>query len=109
MRPACIIGVLAVLTPPAMSARFQCLPDQTGAGEDEQARDRNELAARTKMAAGKKTSDDADNMLATNPATDPAGAGCARIDDIPDRLLILANRLQKALDSRRAVAGDGGR
>ncbi|OCP06324.1 hypothetical protein BBX50_23390 [Ensifer sp. LC11] len=92
-----------------MSARFQCLPDQTGAGEDEQARDRNELAARTKMAAGKKTSDDADNMLATNPATDPAGAGCARIDDIPDRLLILANRLQKALDSRRAVAGDGGR
>ena len=59
---------------------------------------------RTKMASGKKRSDDAANRLATDPTGDHVGAGYAEIDDIPDRLLIVANRLQKALDSRRVVA-----
>ena len=56
------------------------------------------------MASGKKTSDNAANRLATDPPGDHVGAGYAETVDIPDRLLILANRLQKALDSRRVVA-----
>lgn len=60
------------------------------------------------MASEKKTSDRAENQLATDPAANAGGQAPARIDDIPDRLLILANRLQKALDTRRATA-DGDR
>jgi len=32
-----------------------------------------------------------------------------RVDDVPDRLLILANRLQRALDSRRAATAHSAR
>ena len=56
------------------------------------------------MASGKKTDDENANLLIVNsvpPTVEPI-AGC--VDDVPDRLLILANRLQRALDSRRAAA-----
>ncbi len=55
------------------------------------------------MVSGKKTSDDAEKALATDAAAEPVGAGYVEVDDVPDRLLILANRLQKALDARRVV------
>lgn len=55
------------------------------------------------MASDKKTNGDNENWLAVDPTSHPADTDAARVDDIPDRLLILANRLQKALDSRRAA------
>lgn len=58
------------------------------------------------MASVKKTSDDAEKILTTDATDQPVGAGYAEVDDIPDRLLILANRLQKALDSRRVAHGE---
>lgn len=131
MRRPRIIGVLAVLLPTALSARVRFHPAGSGSANcavavyladevewvgltplkdypfrclvlesDEQARARNKLTDRTKMASGKKTGDEIENRLAAAPVR----AGHTEIDDIPDRLLILANRLQRALDLRRVVA-----
>jgi hypothetical protein len=56
------------------------------------------------MASGKKIDGENDHLLMGDPAPHSFNADTGLVDDIPDRLLILANRLQRALDSRRAAA-----
>ena len=55
------------------------------------------------MASSKKTVDENETLLIDNAVPRAVEPNAARIDDVPDRLLILANRLQRALDSRRAT------
>jgi hypothetical protein len=55
------------------------------------------------MASGKKTNDENVSLLMGDPAPRAVEPAVGRVDDVPDRLLILANRLQRALDSRRAA------
>jgi len=55
------------------------------------------------MASSKKTDDENDRLLMGDPALRAVEPELGRVDDVPDRLLILANRLQRALDSRRAA------
>ncbi|MCY1331093.1 hypothetical protein D9M69_167440 [compost metagenome] len=59
------------------------------------------------MASGKKTEND--RLLMGNPALRAVEPDVGRVDDVPDRLLILANRLQRALDSRRAASAHSAR
>ncbi len=55
------------------------------------------------MASSKKTVDENETLLINNAVPRAVEPNAAPIDDVPDRLLILANRLQRALDSRRAT------
>lgn len=61
------------------------------------------------MASGKKTVDEIETLLIDNAVPRAVEPNAAPIDDVPDRLLILANRLQRALDSRRATTAAGDR
>ena len=61
------------------------------------------------MASGKKTDEGNDSSLIGNPALRAVAPDVGQVDDVPDRLLILANRLQKALDSRRAATAHSAR
>ncbi|WVT75543.1 hypothetical protein QM996_25085 (plasmid) [Sinorhizobium chiapasense] len=56
------------------------------------------------MASAKKTGDENVTLLIDNSVPRAVEPNAGPVDDVPDRLLILANRLQKALDSRRATA-----
>ncbi|MCK3779486.1 hypothetical protein MZK49_22570 [Ensifer sesbaniae] len=56
------------------------------------------------MASGKKTGNENETLLMDNSAPRAVEPDAGLVDDIPDRLLILANRLQRALESRRAAA-----
>jgi len=61
------------------------------------------------MASSKKTDDENDRLLMGDPALRAVEPEVERVDDVPDRLLILANRLQRALDSRRAATAHSAR
>jgi len=61
------------------------------------------------MASSKKTDDENDRLLMGDPARRAVEPEVERVDDVPDRLLILANRLQRALDSRRAATAHSAR
>ena len=56
------------------------------------------------MASGKKPGDENETLLIDNSVPRAVEPNAGWIDDVQDRLLILANRLQRALDSRRAKA-----
>ena len=55
------------------------------------------------MAPGKKAEDENEELQVGGSETRPVENEVTRIDDVPDRLLILANRLQRALDKRQAT------
>ncbi len=61
------------------------------------------------MASRKKTDDENDRLLMGDPALRAVEPELGRVDDVPDRLLILAKRLQRALDSRRAATAHSAR
>ncbi|MFK0276303.1 hypothetical protein ACIQUG_21705 [Ensifer sp. NPDC090286] len=61
------------------------------------------------VASGKKTDDEHESLVVGPIASHSDDRDAARVDDVPDRLLILANRLQRALDNRRAVGPANGR
>lgn len=61
------------------------------------------------MASGKKTDDENVSLLMGDPAPRAVEAEVGRVDDVPDGLLILANRLQRALDFRRAATAHSAR
>ncbi|MFK0276370.1 hypothetical protein ACIQUG_22050 [Ensifer sp. NPDC090286] len=60
------------------------------------------------MASGKKADDEKRELLADSATPCPGDGDMVQLDHVPDRLLILANRLQRALDHRemsRATTG----
>ncbi len=61
------------------------------------------------MALRKKTDDENQSLLLGNPPPHVVDATKGRVDNVSDRLLILANRLQRALDSRRAATAHSAR
>lgn len=61
------------------------------------------------MASGKKTDDENVSLLMGTSAPRAVEPDVGRVDDVPDGLLILANRLQRALDSRRAATAPSAR
>lgn len=61
------------------------------------------------MASGKKTDDENVSLLMDTSAPRAVEPDVGRVDDVPDGLLILANRLQRALDSRRAATAPSAR
>ncbi|MGE6784488.1 hypothetical protein ACQKGL_18415 [Ensifer adhaerens] len=58
------------------------------------------------MASDKKAQGAGQPRLESDRELESGAGGIVPVDDIPDRLLVLANRLQKAIDSRRAVASN---
>lgn len=61
------------------------------------------------MASDKKTDDEHESLVMGPVASHSDDRAAAGVDDVPDRLLILANRLQRALDNRRAAEAANGR
>lgn len=55
------------------------------------------------MAPGKKAEDENEELLVGGVASRPVESDAVAVDDVPDRLLILAIRLQRALDKRQAT------
>lgn len=53
------------------------------------------------MASGKKADVEKRELLADGEGSCPVDSDAAQLDHVPDRLLILANRLQRALDNRQ--------
>lgn len=52
------------------------------------------------MASQKKGDGDRELSVASSLESETSGAADVLVDDTPDALLVLANRLQKALDAR---------
>ncbi|HEV7323330.1 MAG TPA: hypothetical protein VGO04_32400 [Ensifer sp.] len=56
------------------------------------------------MASDKNANRNAEAPMGPDAASDTGAVNIVAVDDIPDRLLILASRLQKAIDTRQTVA-----